>query len=215
MHRYRLVVARHRRLIWFLAVLIVLGAVFALWESYRPHILVHDFDSCVIAGNDTINTDPQTCSDGRRTYVIAPAAPPTTVATGPTGVQQPFQLLVTGDSRGDYPRREQVITTQAEWIAFWNQVHAKLVPKPELLPVDFTKQEVIAITEGVEPTSGYSLEFMGVLAGAASATVSYREITPSANCQLTKSPTSPYVIVATDKTVGPVTFTPTLKQRKC
>jgi len=193
----------------------MLGVVLALWYAYRPHILVHDFDSCVVAGYDTSNTDPQTCSDGRRTYVIAASSLPTKFSTGPSGVQQSFQILVSGDSRSDYPRREQVITTPAGWAAFWNQVHAKIVPKPELLPVDFNKQVVIAITEGIEPTSGYSLEFTGVLAGAASANVTYQEITPAANCQLTKAPTSPYVLIATAKTVGPVTFTPTIKLRKC
>lgn len=215
MHRYRLVLTRHRRLIWALAALLILGVGLALWNAYRPRVLVHDFDSCIAAGYDASNTDPQTCTDGHHTYVIAASSAPVTASTGPSGVQQSFQLLVTGDSRGDYPRRAQVITTQVAWVAFWNQVHAKLVPKPVLLPVDFSKQEVIAITEGVEPTSGYSLEFLGVLAGAASAVVTYEEIVPSAKCKLTPTPTSLYLLVATDKTVGPVTFTPTVNPRKC
>ena len=215
MHRYRIILARHHRLIWILAVLCIVGIFFALWEAYRPHVLVHDFDSCVVAGYDTSNTDPQICSDGRHTYAIALSSPPTTVATGPTGVQQPFDILVSGDSRSDYPRRMQVITSQADWSAFWNQVHAKLVPIPQLLAVDFSKQEVIAITAGVQPTSGYSVDLTGVLAGSSGASVAYQEITPAANCQLPKVPSSPYVLVATDKTIGPVTFTPTIKQRKC
>jgi hypothetical protein len=187
-----------------------------LWlVSHRHGQVVDDFNSCVTAGYAVSTTDPQTCSDGHQTYTAPQSSPASLTPTGPTGTNQSYQILAEGDSRDDYPRQQQLITDQAAWVAFWDRLYAKISPLPPLLPVDFGHNEVIALTDGVEPNGGYGLELSGVLAGTSSSLVYFEQITPNAKCEPASGPSDPYVLAVTAKTAGVMSYKPTQQTRRC
>jgi hypothetical protein len=214
-HRYRLVVRRYWPQLTVGLVVLVIFAAIAFWAIHKHRTVIDSFDSCAAAGYPISTTDPQTCSANHHTYVEAESSPATSTSTGPTGTSQTYTVLVSGDSRGTYPQKQQVITTQAAWTAFWAQVNAKVSPFPPILPVDFSQDEVIALTEGPKPSGGYALELTGVLAGTSSASVAYDEIVPGEACTTATGPTDYYLLASTPKTTGPVSFTSTKVRRKC
>jgi hypothetical protein len=98
-------------------------------------------------------SDPASLPAGGHTFVGPRSTPDIAdpgVLTGSAGAIQPFEILVDGDSHGNYPNRQEVITSDIGWQAYWNQIHANIHPVPPLLPVDFNKNQVIALSEGTK-----------------------------------------------------------------
>lgn len=171
------------------------------------------FTQCALAGYSVSDTNPPICAAAREVY-LGPVASPT-----PAQIQlttQNFELLVDGDSQSNYPRGWQVITTQAGWVKYWSQIHAALPSLPPLLPVDFSQLDVIALSEGHEPTSGYSLKITGIAAGPSGSVVDISESVPTITCSVTPNPpTNRYYIVDTAKLPAPVSFKLTPEPRHC
>jgi hypothetical protein len=216
-YRYLLYVKRYRRpLIVVGAIVTVLVAIIlvVLWIGYRSQPKVTDFNSCIAAGYDASNSDPQTCTDGHHTYVAVEAANPVT-SGGSVEVAQAYSILVSNDSRGDYPARQQVITNQADWASVWDQLYAQVKPTPPLLSVDFSANEVILLTQGPEPSNGYGLEVIGLTVSAMGTAVDYDSFSPLGSCSSVTGPTDPVVAIVTAKTPVPITYQSTPKSRKC
>jgi hypothetical protein len=130
-------------------------------------------------------------------------------------ITAPFELLVEGDSGGQYPKRQEVITSQSDWVRYWDQVHAGLRSIPPILPVDFTSSNVLALSEGPQSTSGYNLEIHSVETSAAGTVVDVAETTPGPTCRVTDSFTNRYFIARTGKLPEPVSFRITTQQHTC
>jgi len=171
------------------------------------------FAQCALAGYTVSDTNPPICDDSHTVYLgpVASATPaPVAVAA------QDFELLVDGDSHSNYPRGWQVITTQADWVKYWSAVHAALPTLPPLLPVDFSRLDVVALSEGHEPTSGYSLKITEIAAGPGGSVVDITESFPTITCTVTPDPpTNRYYIVDTAKLSAPVSFRLTSEPRQC
>jgi hypothetical protein len=217
-YRYRLFLARHKLPFGGLvAGAIILGLLFvgvAWWQSAH-RVVIRDFDSCIKAGYDASSSDSQTCSDGHHTYVASPSPPVKAVPAGPPASSQSYAILVQGDTRGDYPKNNQVVTTAAAWSELWARIYNKIKPIPPLLQVDFSQNEVIVLVQGVEPSSGYSLEVTGVTASVAGATVDYEATIPLSGCLIAGGPSDYLVAISTAKTSGQMNYTSTPKTRKC
>lgn len=219
MYRYRIIL--HEKRWWlrggiFLAALMI--GLYGLHVNFGPRP-VATFEECLKAGHKLIEGDPQTCTDGKRTFAAAeqtapePAPQPAAPEDVITMAQQ--QMLVDGDARGQYPARRQVIRTPAAWQAFWNEVHAAITPRPALLPVDFSKHSVIALTAGPSLKAGRHLSVTSVEIGKSGSTVYLRELVPAANCPTGKAVSNPYTLVQTEKLSEPVKYEVMTRERKC
>jgi hypothetical protein len=215
MHRYAVFLRAHWRrtsIGLVLGGIVIFGAMSMIHLPKKP--LVHDFTSCINAGFDASNDDPQTCSNGHETFAAALSAPAKTYASAP-GTTADYTVLVTGDSKSTYPAATKAITSQADWVKFWNTIHAGIKPFPQLLPVDFTQDMVIAIVQGPVTMSGYSLQLTSILRNGADMEVAFVSYQPNAACASVPSPTDNYLLLSTPKVSGTVTFMPTLRSIKC
>jgi hypothetical protein len=173
---------------------------------------VDSFAKCASEGYPVAESDPPTCNDGRHAFVGPRASPGPSTAPS---ASLPFELLVDGDSASDYPQRQETITTQADWTRYWRSVHASLASLPPILPVDFTKDNVIAISEGRKMTGGYNLKITGIMAATTGTTVSVTETVPTTTCAVTQATTNRYLIVRTSKLAEPVSFRISTDYRQC
>jgi hypothetical protein len=168
--------------------LLVVGVVawlfaLGLWVLYAtPTELVDSYTKCADEGYPVSDTDPPTCSAGGRTFLGPHSTATPAVSAGDFGVAQPFEILVEGDSGGTYPNRQEVITSQAGWEAYWRSVHAGRSPLPPLLPVDFSKNHVVALSEGQKPTGGYNLKVTSVTSELKGTVVDVTESIPTITC---------------------------------
>ncbi len=197
----------------FVATGIVLVLIGLKWLLSGPGTAqIDSFNQCANAGYPITDTNPPACDTGSG-LLLGPAATPGT--TPPPSVNQPFNLLVDGDSGGAYPKGQQIITTQTGWQAYWHAVHASLPAIPPILSVDFTSGNVIALSSGPEATNGYTLEVTGVSVSSAGSVVDAIESIPSITCKVADTPTNRYYIAETAKLPQPVTFKVTTSPREC
>jgi hypothetical protein len=191
-----------------------LATILGLWLASRaaPPPAIASYAQCAEAGYPVTASYPASCSDGHHTWVgpgTAPASPPLAATA------QPFDILVTGDSGGTYPQRQETITTAADWQHYWRTVHAGLASTPPLLPVDFTVNQVLALSEGRQATDGYNLKITAVTTSPAGTIVDVTESIPTVTCQVKSTPTNRYFIARTTKLPPPVTFRITTDRRHC
>jgi hypothetical protein len=191
-----------------LAVVVLAGAWLFEAKFTTP---VDSYAACVKAGYPISDTQPPICSDGRHTYSGPRPTPAASVAPADSVA---FDLLVDGDSRSQYPKQQEHITTEAGWEAYWGRIHAAVSPPP-LLPVDFRTQDVVALSEGVQTTSGYSLRITSIDRSAAGSSVRVTEMVPTISCPVTQTQTNRYYIVRTEKLTEPVSFRITTEKRHC
>lgn len=191
------------------ALVIGLGAWLLRGHYTEP---IDSYDSCAEAGYPISETSPPTCSDGFHTYRGADPAAATPQAAV-TSV--PFELLVDGDSGGTYPKRQEVITSQADWQRYWRNVHASLATLPPLLPVDFKTSTVLALSEGRQPTTGYNLKITSVSTTSAGTIVDVSESIPTITCKVAQVTSNRYFIASTATLAQPVSFRFTTTKHQC
>lgn len=197
--------------------LVVLGAVAAtvavVWAlTGRATDPVDSYARCVEAGNPVMESNPPICRHAGRTYrgpLVTPTPAPPAVVT------REFDLLVSGDSGGTYPQRQEVIRDQAGWAQYWKLVHAGLPSTPPLIPVDFTTSNVVALSEGRQPTGGYNLKITSITTSSAGTLVSVTEQIPTVTCAVTQAASNRYFIARTPKLTEPVSFRITTDRRRC
>jgi len=200
------------------AILVLTGVLLALaglsfaWSRHGSPAAVASYADCATAGYPITDTDPPSCSDGHSTWTgpangaLPSQAPSTSV---------PFDILVEGDSAGDYPHDSLHIQSDAEWQKFWREVHDGLPSMPPILPVNFRTSDVVAVVEGRQTTGGYGLRINSISTSAAGTVVDVQETVPTITCAVTQSPSNRYFLVRTDKLTEPVSFRLTTEHREC
>ncbi|MDB5178507.1 MAG: hypothetical protein JWN01_450 [Patescibacteria group bacterium] len=207
-----LIWAKHKhRIIVFTGLAVMLaGAVWLL--RGHPTEPIDSYAACARAGYPIMESEPPACVAKGHTYVGPRGSP---VPISEPGVSQEFQLLVEGDSRGAYPQRQEIITSQAQWERYWAAVHANIKPLPPLLPVDFTTSNVIALSEGPRATGGYNLKVTGIITSPAGTAVDVTEQISGAKCIVTQKVTDRYYIVRTARLPAPISFRASKETRDC
>jgi len=190
-------------------VLIVAGAVLLAARFTWP---IDSFAKCAADGNPVSGTEPPTCSDGSHRFVGPRSSP---APSSPPIESLMYQLLVSGDSDGNYPRAQKLITAAADWQRYWREVHSGLASIPPILPVDFTTSSVIALTEGQQQTGGYGLRITGINTGPTGTIVRVTETIPSITCNVTQAISNRYFIARTPKLTEPVSFRITTDHHRC
>lgn len=185
----------------------------ALWPSHPTRVT--NFDQCSAAGFPIQESQPEVCSAYGHSYVGPDDGSAVAAAAGGVVQTLPFEVMVEGDSRGNYPKGQEVIRTQSAWQSYWAAVHEAVSPLPPLLPVDFTKYDVIALSAGVVATNGYSLQIGGVNIKDGAAQIVAHETLPGISCVVKPVKTNPYYIVRVAKLPAKVTFQDDQKVHVC
>ncbi len=184
-----------------------------LWAvQARPTNPIDSYAACTEAGYPVSDSNPPYCNASGHAY-RGPFSSPT--PTPPVQTTQPFEILVQGDSRGSYPRGQELIASQLAWDSYWRRVHAALPEVPPLITTDFSTSYVIALSSGPQPTTGYNLKITSVTTSTAGTTVNITQSIPTITCAVSATPTNRYFIGRTAKFPLPVTFRISTDYRHC
>ncbi|MDB5189487.1 MAG: hypothetical protein JWL82_444 [Parcubacteria group bacterium] len=127
---------------------------------------------------------------------IVPTAsePVATVTTSKTKVIA-FKVLDSGDvAKGMPERKNYAIYNATEFRNFWLKAHGTDgAPVPS---VDFSKQYVIGVFAGSEPTGGYSISVSRITDSGTEQAVAIVIQEPGANCSQIEEETRPYQFVS-------------------
>lgn len=119
------------------------------------------------------------------------AAPPATMRTLDQGTQS--SVATAG---------QQVLRTPAEFSTVWvSHARRRVVPR-----IDFEREMVVAIFQGSQPSAGYKVEIVSVMAQGGVPVVRYREQKPGADEMTAQIMTTPYHIVAVPRIDGAPRF---------
>jgi hypothetical protein len=173
---------------------------------------IDSFKDCAEAGYPITDSNPPAC-DYHSHFLLGPSTAATPSSVAATSVQ--FWILVDGDTGGTYPNRQRVITDQGNWQSYWSSVHAGLPSRPPILPVNFMTNQVVALSEGPQPTTGYNLDVTSIMTSAVGTTVYVSEQVPTVTCQVSNVRSDRYFIVETAKLVAPVSFVLTSTKHQC
>ncbi len=114
-------------------------------------------------------------------------------------VAVPFTPLASGSRSTVVDRVNYFITSATQLSELWKMVDATGTPPK----IDFTKDAVIAVFAGKQPTAGYAIEVSKVL-DSSSRLVSITIAKPDGSCITGQSLTAPYEIVAVPATTLPL-----------
>jgi hypothetical protein len=112
-------------------------------------------------------------------------------------------------------RRRTVIRSADEWLAFWDELTATIVPKPAPPEIDFAQDMVIVGAMGEQPTGGYSIDVESVSESDGGLTVLVVETSPAPGCAVTQALTAPVTAVVVPRNEGTVTFLEEARTQAC
>src|SRR3569623_166090 len=127
-------------------------------------------------------------------------APAHNAATG-----APLRSLAQGSYSGIDAQRFEVIEDAASFAALWREHSAFVSPPPPLLPVDFTREVVVAAFIGQRCSGGFSVA-IEKLSGDNPVTVEIVIKTPAADCPVSLALRQPFQLAAAPRRKGPWRF---------
>ncbi len=112
-----------------------------------------------------------------------------------------FEAVEMGQRSGVAGSGPQVlrVETEGEWMEFWSQHQASVIPAPELPPVDFSREMVVAVVDQDEPSGGYGFEISAIVVNEGRLDVLVTREAPGPDCVVTAEITRPFHIVRTAK----------------
>ena len=112
-------------------------------------------------------------------------------------------------------RRRLAIRKGEDWSAYWEELHATLMPTPEPPALDFSRTMVIAATLGRRATGGHTVTITEVFQDDEDLFVVVRETSPGLGCLTTQAFTAPAVAVSVTRVAGQVSFVEEAETRDC
>jgi hypothetical protein len=151
---------------------------------------------------------------GSGRVVIAPAnttTPTATTTVGTTFIPVKFTTIEQGDQSGHLtPLNAQeglAITTETQWMNFWNEHGSRRFPAPKRPFVDFNTEMVFTVFDKEQTNGGYRVDIVSVDDdNLGNRVVSYRPVAPAPNTPLPSVITQPYHFVRASKTSRKVIF---------
>ncbi|HEX6939025.1 MAG TPA: protease complex subunit PrcB family protein [Longimicrobiales bacterium] len=152
--------------------------------------------------------------------VLALAAACTTNGVGDAGIpvdatEAPMEPIVYEVYSGIASRRRDVITTRAEWQAFWNELMATRTPRPALPAVDFDRETVLVAAMGRQPTGGYAIEIEQVYRAPDEVVAVVAETRPGEGCMTAQAITAPVFVARIERAGLPIRFVETERVQDC
>ncbi|HVG21172.1 MAG TPA: protease complex subunit PrcB family protein [Blastocatellia bacterium] len=119
-------------------------------------------------------------------------------------VNQPveFETIAKYLACGHAEKKNYVIANKEDWERLWEKVTSNSYPRPAAPDVDFSKQDLIAVFQGVQPSSGYSISVTRLVKSGKKLKVYVREVSPGDECRVLLVITQPFEIIRTDKIEG-------------
>jgi len=99
-----------------------------------------------------------------------------------------------------------VVLTAEKWPTLWQYMHASVIEKPPLPPVNFDQQIVIAVYLGLRSTGGFAISITQVALVGEHLEVTVQQTTPQPGQMVTQSLTQPYSVVVIPRTLGGLTI---------
>ena len=116
-----------------------------------------------------------------------------------------FDAIISGTSSGHTARRSYIINNNPEWTELWASA-ARADLNGQIAAIDFSQKTLIAVFQGKQNTGGYSIEIQKVIETSDRITVSVKEISPAATCDVIQSSTAPFTIITIPKTSKEIVF---------
>ncbi|HWO99834.1 MAG TPA: protease complex subunit PrcB family protein [Methylococcus sp.] len=127
-----------------------------------------------------------------------------------TGREEPgrisFTLLAEGMQSGIEEERREVIRDDDAFQALWASHSAGMDPAPPPPAIDFSREMLIAVFAGAQPTAGYRWTLLSLSEENGSLAVRLRLDRPGPDCAVAQVLTQPYLLVKTDRSRLPVVF---------
>lgn len=125
-----------------------------------------------------------------------------TLGIASMSAQPLFTSVAKGEVSGQQTAKQVTVRSAAEWKALWND-HA---PTENLPTVDFTKDMVVGIFLGSQPSAGHGVEIVGVRTEGKDLIVEYVQKQPARGIMAAQILTEPYHLVAVPQHAGTVRF---------
>ncbi len=112
-----------------------------------------------------------------------------------------------GSYGGVNDRRFVVVKDEIEWKELWGEINGNVLPLPPLPEIDFSRQVLAAVFQGLKRSGGYSISVEAIIETGDRVTVSVREQEPGPQNLVTMALSSPWEVVAFPLPQKPVLFT--------
>ena len=110
-----------------------------------------------------------------------------------------FETIAKYVNCGHLEKKSYVIANREDWQNLWEKVVAYSYPRPQAPEIDFSKHSVIAVFQGNQSSSGYSISITKLVRSSKKLKVHVREVSPSDECRVLLVLTQPFEIIQTDK----------------
>lgn len=117
---------------------------------------------------------------------------------------QNLQKIAAGSSSGISRAGQFAIRDKAAWTKLWAQHTSYIKPAPDLPPVDFSRQMILAAFAGNKSSGGHTISIEQVVQTAKELKVRVAESSPPSGAMTTQAITQPYDIVAVPLSASPV-----------
>ncbi|MBL3540664.1 protease complex subunit PrcB family protein [Aminivibrio sp.] len=112
-----------------------------------------------------------------------------------------------GSYGGVNDRRFMVVKSPDEWKELWGEINGNVLPLPPLPEIDFSRQALAAVFQGLKRTGGYSISVEAIIETGDRVTVFVREQEPGPQNLVTMALSSPWEVVVFPLPQKPVLFT--------
>lgn len=120
------------------------------------------------------------------------------------------QLEIQQQWEGPYNGRKEagneIIESREDFEELWKVVYSFVVPRPDLPDIDLEKSVIVAAFMGEFPTGGYSIDIEKVIEKEKEVVVHIARRYPQPGADVAQALSSPYCMVAFEKTGKPITF---------
>jgi PrcB C-terminal len=117
-------------------------------------------------------------------------------------------ILASGNHSNMKDQQYVAFTNQADFDSMWQKAFAGQSGAPDKPVVDFSKNMVLAIFIGEQPTGGFRIRISKVDTSGADIQVTFYGIQPGQNCRHPQTSTEPFLIATIPTSTKSVDFNP-------
>jgi PrcB C-terminal len=118
----------------------------------------------------------------------------------------PFRTVAkdAGASSSLTERGVRVVRDRRSWARVWRRLKSGELPRQTPPSVDFSRRMLIVVTQGRQPSGGYSVRIRAIADNGTRLVVDAREYEPARHCITPQVVTAPYHVVRVRRTPKPV-----------